>query len=450
MRIIKIIFISLSALSLIVFTGIFILFQTFDTDQYLSQLTKKASLALGRPVSIGHAGLGFSWAGITLDAGPLIIADDAAFTTQPFIKVDRVRISPDLRHILFQSPQIHFIRSREGNINALSFGQKSQKNPVILSLNPSLRSRAGSVKGKELKTPLDSSAEFTPESFNRGPQNDVNAPHSGTINKKYTAFPAINIKIQDASISFIDQSQAMPLDIWLNGINASLNGFSFKTFGGDTSGINFSDLRLHADLSQLDIKDISSQMPNSPIFKNIRGQVQLNMDHLNIGASGNLEAKGDINITGVVIKNFNIFKTVLSLTLGVVGDIDGIIGKLGANDVIIEKAQAQFSYHNKTVFIDDSLIKTNIFEFKAQGSLDQGLNTDMQTMLRLNEDISAALVNELDGLKFLYDGTKRIAIGASLKGVIPHLKYKPDKDFRKKSKKALIEEGGNFLKNFLR
>jgi hypothetical protein len=43
------------------------------------------------------------------------------------------------------------------------------------------------------------------------------------------------------------------------------------------------------------------------------------------------------------------------------------------------------------------------------------------------------------------DDSKRITVDASLKGVIPHLKYKPNKDFRKKSKKALIEEGGNIL-----
>ena len=135
MKIIRIIFFSLLALSLIACAGIFIFFETFDTDQYLPQITKKASLALGRPVSIGGVGLGFSLRGITLDAGPVTIADDSGFTTQPFIKVDRVRISLDLRplilrreihitDILLQSPQIHFIRSQEGNINVRSIGQE--------------------------------------------------------------------------------------------------------------------------------------------------------------------------------------------------------------------------------------------------------------------------------------------------------------------------------------
>ena len=119
--------------------------------------------------------------------------------------------------------------------------------------------------------------------------------------------------------------------------------------------------------------------------------------------------------------------------------------KFGAEDTLIKKAQVKFAYHDKTVFIDDSLVQTNIFELTAKGSMDQEFNMDMQTILHLNEDVSATLVNELGGLKYLMDDSKRIAIGASLKGVIPHLKYKPNKDFKKKSKKALMKEGGNIL-----
>ena len=137
MKIIRIILFCLLGLSLIACSGIFIFFQTFDTDQYLPQITNKVSLALGRPVSIGHVGLGISARGITLDAGPVTIADDSGFTTQSFVRIDRVRISLDLRSLILhreihitdlilQSPQIHFIRSQEGNINVRSIGQASQ------------------------------------------------------------------------------------------------------------------------------------------------------------------------------------------------------------------------------------------------------------------------------------------------------------------------------------
>ncbi len=416
MKIVRIIFFSLLALSLIACIGIFIFLGTFNTDQYLPQITTKASLVLGRPVSIGHVGLGFSLRGITLDAGPVTIADDLDFTTQPFIKVDRARISFDLRPLIFQreihitdillqSPRIHFIRSLEGNINIRSIGKKSYSLPLAPPM-------AGLVVGKDRKGEEKSKGERP-------------------------LFPVLNIKsieIQDASISFIDQSQTMPLDIWLSNINANLDDFSLSK-----------PFRLSFDASPLVFKGVSPGMPDSPIFKDISGRVQLNMAHWKIGASGDFEAaNGDMIITDGVIKNFNVIKAVLSHTLEIFGG-RGYIDKLGTQDTVIEKAEAKFSFHDKTVFIDDFLIQTNIFEFTAKGSMDQGLNMDMQTILHLNGDISAALVNELDGLKYLMDDSKRITVDASLKGVIPHLKYKPNKDFRKKSKKALIEEGGNIL-----
>ena len=341
MKIIRIILLSLLALGLIACTGFFIFFQTFDTDQYLSQITRKASLALGRPVSVGHMGLGWSLRGITLDAGPLTIADDPGFTTQPFIKADRVRIILDLRSlilsrkihitgILLQSPQIHFIRSMQGTLNIQSIGKLSQSFGNIPE-----------VKAKQAK-----------QSFPWNMARPPSAPLSF-----WRAFPGNDaimdvksIKIQDAAISFIDQSEAAPLDIWLNAVNASLNDFSLSkpfpisldacfyshasNMHADTHvfldlpkrSVTIRDLRFVADLSGLDIdglKDISPEEKISSFFKNIAGVVHLNMANLNIGPSEGLAANGDINITGGVIKNFNIIKILFSHTLGVFGDMEG-------------------------------------------------------------------------------------------------------------------------------
>jgi len=400
-------------------TGIFIFFETFDTDQYLPRMTQKASQAIGRPVFIGHLGLGISSRGISLDAGPVIIADDPAFTKQPFIKIDKVRAVVDLRslvlsreihltEILLQSPQIHFIRSEEGNFNARSIGGSNKKlNP----LPPVGRVREGEVK---------SIVQFHPH---------LSSPIKG----EGSLFPGINInsiRIKDAAISFIDQNQAMPLDIWLTNINAILNVSSLS-----------GPFHLSFDASSLLLKSITPGIPDDPISKYIVGNVQFNM------ASGEFAANGDINISDGVIKNYNMIKEILSHTLGVFSGMDAAIDKLGlgANDTIIKKAMVQFSTHDKALVIEDSLIDTNIFELTAKGTVDLGLNLDMQTMIHLNEDVTADLVSNLEGLKYLVDDSKRIAIGGSLKGVVPHIKYKPSKDFRKKSRKALIEEGGNIL-----
>jgi AsmA family len=396
MKFIKIVFFGFLALCLIACTGVFILFQIFDSDQYLPKLTQKASLVLGRPVSVEHVGLGLSSRGITFDAWPLVIADDPDFTSQPFIKIDRVRISLDLRSlvlerkvqitdILLQSPQIHFIRSREGNINARNISQVIQ-----------------------------------PAQENRDVSRLSNGPQSGRLpfpvkSPKGGVF-ASRVIIQDASISFIDQNQAMPLDVWLRHINVTLNDLSLSK-----------PIQISFTASPLVFKSTSTdEMQDNPVFKRVTGAVQFNMPDL----------QGDIIVADGVIRNFNIIKIVLSSAPASFGGLGGIAGKLGTEDTAVEKAEVKFSYHDNTAFIDDFLLKTNILEFTAQGSVDRGLNTDMQTMLRLNAGISAALVNELEVLKFFCDDSDRIAIGASIKGVYPHLKYKTDKDFKKKSKKA--------------
>jgi len=413
MKIVRTIFYSLLALILVLCTAVFIFFQTFNTDQYLTLITDKASLALGRPVSIGGLGLGITWGQITLDAGPLIVGDDKDFTTQPFIKIDKVRLTLDLMSLAFQrkiqitriilqSPQIHFIRSLEGKFNFQGIDRLNRLN-VIPNNN---------VIPAKVEDPVKAVARI---------QND----NRGQL--------PINILIQDASISYIDQNQTFPLDIWLKSINANLNNVSLlKPF------------QLSFEASPLVLKGISLGDPDSPVFKNIAGVVQLNMSHFVTGGPGDLVANGDIIITGGVIKNFNIINTVLSHTLGAFSGME-IKSKLGSADTFIKRAEVKFSLHDKNVYIDDSLIETDILEFRARGLVDQSLNTDLETSLSLNTVVSAALVNDLKGLRYFNDESNRITINASIKGVAPHLKFKPDKDFRKKSKKALMEEGGNIL-----
>jgi len=322
MKIIKFIFSSLLAFSLIAGTTVFIFLETFDTDQYLPQITKKASFALGRSISIGHLGLVFSLQGIALDAGPVIIADDNDFTAQPFIKIDKVRISLDIRSLIFhreihitgvllKSPQIHFIRNQEGLLNIQSIGHKDH---LFVIASP---------KGESLLPAGKTS-----------PQENV-LHHGVSVNDHETGnIDTIKfIKIQDAAISFIDQSQAFPLDLWLTDINANLDGFSLsKPFGLSLDAslysempnvhlssrmfldltkrtVQLDELKLGADLSQVRInalKYISPQMADSPFLRDIAGIVQLNITHFGIVTPGVPEVNGDLSITGGIIKDFNI------------------------------------------------------------------------------------------------------------------------------------------------
>ena len=475
MKIIRIILLSLFALGLIVLTAVFVFYQTFDTDRYLLQIARSASTALGRPVSITAAGLGISSTGITLNAGPVSVADDSDFTSQPFIKIDRIIISVDLKGLIFQhkiqitdillqSPQVHFIRSVDGRLNVQSIFQEGgfidqrskPKDMLHAPLDPSFGRGLGMVPKVIHNSPLKDSALIQ-------------------------ALPVKSIRIQDASISFIDQNQMFPLNVWLTEANLKINDFSLsnpfplsfsacilsKVSNVHASSLVFldlsrrsvqlSDLKVDMDLSRLDLetlKGISPGISEGSIIENMAGKIQLNIAHMDINPAKDPVVNGEISVTGGVIRHFNIIKTILSHVLGVLDglgvSIDHVLSsslrdQSSLENTLIDKAEAKFLYHDKILFIDESTIQTNIFEFSAKGTIDRESNLDMRTVLHFNADLSEGLARELEGLKYLYDDTGRIAVGASLRGVIPHLKYKPDKDFRKKSKKMLMEEGGNIL-----
>ncbi|MDE1921000.1 MAG: AsmA family protein [Candidatus Omnitrophica bacterium] len=476
MKIIRTILVSLLALMLVAATVLFIFFQTFDADQYFPRMAPKASRALGRTVVLGHMGLGLSLRGITVDAGPVTVADDPGFTTQPFIEVKRVRIGLNwwaliarrkiqITTILLQSPQIHFIINEQGDVNVHSFAQNG-----VLSGGEEwmLRSARYRHKGQPIgESPLKRAFGLPSR-----PKEHLNI-HS----EPSPAASPISIEIRDASISLIDQNPYVPLDIWLEGVDADVKGFSFSapfvlSFGGCfyrnapnvharaqmyfdalRKTFNITNLQLAADLSRLQadrLDGISPGTPGTAVLKNITGKLGLDMGHLDFSPTAGVYADGHITVTDGVLKGFNIIKFLFSRFLGnfIGGNIEALFkrqSQLTAPDTVIQRAVVQFSYRRGTLFIDDFLAQTNIFELNAKGLLMPGWNADMQTVLHLDRNVSEGLIGEFHGLKRLEDTSQRVVINASLKGTIPHLKYKPDKDFRKESRKALMEEGGNIL-----
>lgn len=94
----------------------------------------RASDALGRPVEVGkiHAGLSH---GVEIDLQNVTVADDQAFSANPFLQVRelhaRVEFIPLLMRsvrvtsFLIESPQVTFIRNRAGQLNISTIAKRS-------------------------------------------------------------------------------------------------------------------------------------------------------------------------------------------------------------------------------------------------------------------------------------------------------------------------------------
>ncbi|MBI3314619.1 MAG: hypothetical protein HYZ86_01580 [Candidatus Omnitrophica bacterium] len=74
MKVVKFLFFALGTLFVIAAIVAFIFVKTFNVNAYLPQITKAASDALGREVSIATAGLNFSWQGIAVDVFDIRVA----------------------------------------------------------------------------------------------------------------------------------------------------------------------------------------------------------------------------------------------------------------------------------------------------------------------------------------------------------------------------------------
>jgi AsmA protein len=116
-------------LVVVVALGIFV-----DADKYRPQAEQQATQALGRQVTIGKLKLALFQGGIT--AKKLSIADDPAFSQEPFLSADSMSIGVDLPGLIFHrrvsvqsfvlyQPKVHLVQSRDGEWNFTTLGAKS-------------------------------------------------------------------------------------------------------------------------------------------------------------------------------------------------------------------------------------------------------------------------------------------------------------------------------------
>lgn len=107
-----------------------------NADNYRPRIEKALSESTGRPVTLGH--LNFSLFSGALTADQLAIADDPAFSQQPFIQAKLVKIGIEvgplvfhkqilIRGISIDAPQIQLIRNQANVWNYASLGNANKR-----------------------------------------------------------------------------------------------------------------------------------------------------------------------------------------------------------------------------------------------------------------------------------------------------------------------------------
>lgn len=116
-----------------------------DANSFKSTLESDLTQTLGRNVQIGNISLKI-WSG-SIAVDNVAIADDPAFSSQPFLTAQQLKAGVALMPLIFSkelrvlsltiaNPQVSLIRSKDGTWNFSSLGGKSAKTPTTNSSAP--------------------------------------------------------------------------------------------------------------------------------------------------------------------------------------------------------------------------------------------------------------------------------------------------------------------------
>jgi len=118
-----------------------------DVNMFRPQIEAELSTALGRQVKIGNLKLSILSGSVAAD--DLSIADDPAFSKQPFVRAKAFNVGVELKplilskqlhvtELIIDRPQVSLLRTDAGKWNFSSLGSKTAETPANKSANPDL------------------------------------------------------------------------------------------------------------------------------------------------------------------------------------------------------------------------------------------------------------------------------------------------------------------------
>lgn len=200
-----------------------------NANAFRPMLESKMSAALGRRVTLGH--LSFSlWSG-SIVADNVAVADDPAFSNQPFLQAKSLHIGVETGALIFHhqvnvrqfvadSPEIHLISNAQGKWNYSTLGQNGQtaSQPQSQGSSTNANFSVGQFKVDNGTVTVSSTPQtgqpFVYSNVNIGVQNvsyttpmpfqlSANLPGNGTVQLNGTAGP---INQQDTSATPLQAS----------------------------------------------------------------------------------------------------------------------------------------------------------------------------------------------------------------------------------------------------
>lgn len=301
-----------------------------NADQFRPRIETALSQELGRKVQLGHISVSLFTG--SLSANQISIADDPAFSSQPFLTAKSLSVGIEVRPLIFSrnlrvhsfqfnDPQLQLLRSATGQWNFASLGS---------SASPAATTASAQKSGQ-----ADASSSATLNGFSV----DQMKISNGTIAFGRAGQPT-GPGYQDVNLSAqnISQSTAFPFQFDAktpSGGKIKLTGNLGPVGNNDGSHLPFEGRLTAADVPASDIENLLTVLGYSlPAGSNLKGGTI----QANLALHGPLEqfvAEGPVKLANVTLSGFSL----ASKLSGALGQ-----GGSGGNDTLIKVAEGALRY----------------------------------------------------------------------------------------------------------
>jgi AsmA protein len=213
----------------IIIVLIFILPFVINVNDFRPRIESELTNALGRKVTVGNLSLSL-WSG-SLAADNIAIADDPAFSNQPFVKAESLNVGVnmiplifsktlEIRDITLTKPQVSLLRAPAGKWNFSTIGQSSSGAAQPAPAEP----------GANSSTPEKSKAKPSPEQQESAQTPSAPSPlnQSSSEQSLEQNFSVGALNIRNGQISMADTNARSKTQVYSN-VDLTMKDLSFTT-----------------------------------------------------------------------------------------------------------------------------------------------------------------------------------------------------------------------------
>ena len=254
-------------------------------------------------------------------------------------------------------------------------------------------------------------------------------------------------KLDDGALSLVGFQgpiENLNLEASLHKDQLELSRFAAHLGGGAmTASGTVGNLTLHpktslrVTLEQLVLDHILP--PSGPDEPQLHGQLSAAFEGAAIGKSWpeinqTLLGQGQVTLKSGVVTNLNVPREIfrqLSIIPGLVERLQARLpasyqAKLEERDTVLEPVDLPVNVNNGAIFFNDLKLVSGTFELNGKGRVGLDGMLDLQTIVRIDSDLSEAIIRSIQELQYLRNTAGQLELPVRIKGALHHVIVLPD------------------------